>query len=175
MQGFAVEIDPDREFAALLKDARDKVHDLTVPLRLMSREWFKGNRAIFALKGPGKYTDLAPDNGQSKYPYKEKKQRAWGHVYPILQASGGLMRSLTDPSDANAVNMIIDRQTLILGTRIQWAYAHQFGSIKRKLPKRPFLLLGPEQVAPEGINRRRDAWVEMLKNWLTQVLAQGGN
>lgn len=152
-------VDPDKQFQQAIKDALSKVNDLTVPFTLMTKSWFQSNKAIFALKGPGKYTDLSPN-------YKKQKQKAVGFIYPILKRNGALEASLTQGGDSNAISYIINKTTLVLGTKVPYAAKHQFGE---GVPRRPFMFIGAEQTAPEEINRRRDAWIAILQDYVMQV------
>jgi phage gpG-like protein len=152
-------VDADRTFQQAIKDALEKVDDLTIPFTLMTKSWFQGNKAIFSLKGPGKYQDLSPQ-------YKKQKQKAVGFIYPILRRTGVLEESLTVPGDPNAISYIINKNTLVLGTKVRYGANHQFGM---GVPKRPFLFIGAEQTAPDEINRRRDAWIATLQDYVLQV------
>jgi phage gpG-like protein len=58
----------------------------------------------------------------------------------ILQRTGDLERSLTNPHDANAVR-IEERQTLTLGSRIPYAIFHQSIAPRHRLPRRPEIML----------------------------------
>jgi phage gpG-like protein len=154
----------DQEFNRAVRDALKQVDDLTLPFALITKSWFKGNRAIFAVSGPGKYQDLTER-------YKKTKKKAVGFIYPILRRSGLLEKSITDPASPESINLIINKSTLILGTKVRYASAHQLGI---KVPARPFLLIGGEQTAPDEINKRRDAWIETIKNYVMQVSEQIG-
>jgi phage gpG-like protein len=154
------QVDPDKEFQKAIKQALTEVKDLTIPFTLITKSWFKGNRAIFALKGPGKYADLTEN-------YKKQKQAKVGFVYPILRRNGALERSITDAGDSNSINYIINKSTLVLGTKVPYGPAHQFGT--KVLPKRPFILLGAEQVSPPDLNRRREAWIAIIQDYVLQV------
>lgn len=183
---FEVRVDPDDQFKWALRRAIEKVGDLSVPYTLITQSWFKSNRAIFALKGPGKYQDLStrpffawwepkgsPLHRQFNGGYKEYKQAKVGFVYPILKRTGRLAASLTEPSSPDSVHLTVNRTVLMLGTKVPYGPPHQDGAPKRNLPKRPFVLLGPEQVSPPEINRRRDAWIAIVENYVRQVLGEG--
>lgn len=167
MAKFEVVVDPGEKLRSAMRDAAGKVENLTVPFKLIAQSWFQSNKAIFALKGPGKYVDL-------KAKYKEEKKKAVGFVYPILKRTGALMESLTNPTSTKSVNTILNGNVLLLGTKIPYGPPHQDGAPKINLPKRPFILLGPEQVAPPEINRRADAWVEMIRDYCYQVSLKAG-
>lgn len=172
-------VDPNKDFRRELKIALKKLEDLTIPFTLMSREWFKANRSIFdeGRKGPGKYADLSPK-------YKQAKTRAIGSPYPILRGfvkepgqpakkSGKLADSMINPTNSDSVNKIINKKALVLGTKVTSEdgapyplYLH-FGT--RKMPARPFVLLGGEQVATREINQRTKNWAMMLQDYVNQV------
>ena len=162
-------VDPNKKLDKAIQKTIKELGDLTVPLTLMSREWYKGNRSIFDLgrQGPGKYTDLTDE-------YSDQKFRDVGFVYPILVRSGKLMRSMTIPDDPNSVNTVINKVSLILGTKVTnkkgkpYPIYLQAGSTKIGLPSRPHVLLGGEQVATSQINQRNKAWIKRLNDWVVQ-------
>lgn len=156
----AVKFEVDaRELTAALKQAIDDVKDLTVPLTLITKDWFQSNKAIFTLKGPGKYVDLSEK-------YKKAKQKKVGFVYPILRRSGLLESSITNPADTNSINLIINGQTLILGTKVSYAAYHQFGT--KHLPVRPVIFTNGEQSAPDDQFNRLGAWKQILTSYVLQ-------
>jgi phage gpG-like protein len=69
---------------------------------------------------------------------------AWKTVHypgkPILERSGALVRSLTDPNDPQTVR-IEERKTLTLGTRVPYAIYHQSIAPRKRLPRRPEIML----------------------------------
>ncbi len=158
-------VDSDKKFSQAIKDALEQVDDLTIPFTLIAKSWFKSNKAIFALKGPGKYQDLSPK-------YKKQKQKSVGFVYPILRRSGVLEESVTNPASPNSINLILNKNTLVLGTKVPYGAYHQFGT--SKLPARPFVLIGAEQVSPPELNRRVDAWIEIVKDYVLQASRSAG-
>lgn len=163
-------VDPGNEFRNAVKKAQKDLKDLTIPLKEMTREWFKGNLGIFDLsrQGPGQYKDLS-DN------YKLAKFKAVKFVYPILVRKGALMRSMTKPDDSGSVNVIINKKILILGTKVKnkkgvpYPIIMQAGSPSRNIPARPFVLIGGERTAPFKINQRRKNWIKILEDYTLQV------
>lgn len=151
-----------------MESAVAQVSNLTVPLTLIAKQWFQSNKAIFTLQGPGKYDDLDFYNPKGKY--KKQKLSKWGFVYPILKASGMLEKSLTDPSDPESFNMIINNNQLIVGTTVKYAQYLQEGT--SFMPPRPVVLYGAEQVAPDSLNQRRDIWIRILQDYVGQILAK---
>lgn len=160
-------VDPDKKLDAAFKQAMAEVDDLTIPLTLITRSWFKSNRAIFSLKGPGKYADLSE-------PYKIRKEKEVGFIYPILVKSGALANSMINPGDPHSVSQILDKQQLILGTSVSYGYVHQYGSKKKNIPSRPFVLVGGEQAVAPEIDNRREAWIAILNDYVMQVAARVG-
>lgn len=175
-----VEVDPKRELSTALKDAARSLTDLSVPLTLIAREWYKSNRAIFTLKGPGKYTDLSTkpfyawwENGDLKRlytgGYREYKQAKWGFAYPILKRTGRLADSITKPRHSDAINQIINKKALLLGTNTPYAIFHHSSQPRKKIPFRPVVLFGNEQVAPGALNGRIDIWKQIVVDYALRV------
>lgn len=155
------EVDPGGKFKKAIDEAVKEVDDLTIPFALITQSWYKSNQFIFdrSRQSEGKYVDLSED-------YKQAKFNKFKFIYPILLATGRLERSMTDADSNESINKVINKKTLILGTRVPYAPHHQFGT--SKMPARPFVLIGAEQVAPEGLNRRQDAWVAILASYVAQ-------
>ncbi len=152
-------VDPDKKFRKSVTDALSKVSDLSLIFQIIGVSWFKSNKAIFALRGPGKFADLTDR-------YKLLKQAKRGFVYPILRASGALEDSLTDPGNSDAV-FNVDAKSLILGTRKPYAIFLQGGTSRMKA--RPHVLIGAEQTGPEEFNERRKAWIAQIEDYVMQV------
>jgi phage gpG-like protein len=152
------EVDPDQQFAKAVAKAIKEVDDLTIPFTLITKSWFQSNKAIFALKGPGKYTDLSEV-------YKDEKQNAVGFVYPILKRSGALARSITQPG-GDSIAKIINKTTLVLGSKDKKAAFHQKGM--GNLPIRPVVMIGAEQTAPPELNQRRALWIKTIVDYVAQ-------
>ncbi len=177
--------DPNSEFQKTLQRAAEKIGDLRVPLGLIAQSWFKSNRSIFDLnrKSAGRYKDLSTkpffafwekDKSLRKYyegGYKEYKQAKYGRIYPVLYATGRLARSITDPEDSEAINIITNRNTLLLGTKVPYGVYHQSQQTRSKIPYRPFLFVGVEQIAPHDIKQNRlKIWMKILETHMGQVL-----
>jgi len=162
------DVDPDNRLANAIKRAVRDLGDLTEPFQLMTREWYKGNVSIFDKnrQGPGKYADLSPR-------YKRRKQRKWGFTYPILRASGKLADSMTNPTHSDSIAVIVNKRELHLGTKVKSKKNHAYGASlhfgTRKMPARPFALIGGEQVATKQVNQRRENWINLINDWVRQV------
>jgi hypothetical protein len=160
------EFDPNNELGNAINRARRGVDDLGPVFKLMAAEWFKSNRSIFdpGRKSRGKYKDLSDQ-------YKKAKKARHGFVYPILLAGGKLARSMTDPTSGDSVQRIT-KKDMILGTRVTSKRGAPYPIFLHKgtakMPARPVVLLGAEQVATRQINMRRKAWIDRLDDFITQ-------
>jgi phage gpG-like protein len=83
---------------------------------------------------------------------------------PILQRTGDLYSSLTNPSDANAVHRE-ERKVLTLGTRVPYAIYHQSPAPRKRLPRRPEIMLN------EAFKR---AVMHHIQTYLVQIASQSG-
>lgn len=175
-----IQVDPKRELGKALDRALKKTDDLTIPLQLIAQNWFKSNRAIFSLKSAGKYEDLSTkpffafwEQGElQRYfggGYKEFKIAKWGFAYPILKRTGRLERSLTNAADAEAVESIINKNSLELGTSVPYAIFHGSEEPRSKIPFRPPVLFGNEQVAPGALKQRVSTWEKILVDYALDV------
>jgi phage gpG-like protein len=165
------EVDPQKKLSQILRDASKQVQDLTLPLNLIAQQWFKSNNAIFALKGPGKYTPFqGRKDKDGKTRYQKQKIADHGFDYPLLLAGGRLMRSITDPKDTSSVNQIINKNSLVVGTSVEYAIYHQSKAARSVIPRRPMILFGNEQVAPGSLNIRISQWQKILYDYVGDVL-----
>lgn len=179
-----VEVDPGQVLQKQLRKAVESVQDLRLPLNLISQQWFKSNYAIFSLKGPGKYPPFKHAiraarlsvNGKrgrefdvEKSPYQLRKLREVGFDYPLLAKSFDLARSITDPNDPQSVNYLINKVSMALGTAVPYAIYHQSKAPRTKMPYRPMILFGNEQVAPNALSNRVAGWVRLIQDYVKQV------
>lgn len=171
-------VDPDLKFNKEISKSIKAIGDLTIPFKLMTREWYKGNRSIFdpGRKSKGKFEDLTPK-------YKNAKIKALGSAYPILRGflkkkgqpvrrSNKLAKSMINASNPDSVAVIINKRSLILGTKVTnedgEPYPRHLHFGTKKMVARPFVLIGGEQTATKEINKRRENWVNMLKDFVIQ-------
>lgn len=131
---YVVEND-ERLAAAFARTAKD-AKDLKIPLKLVGKDFRKSRTALFTLKGPGLYDDLAPST-------KKTKKRKFGSIYPILVASGRLRDSVTIESHPENISRI-GKLSADLGTRVPYGVYHQSDKPRTKIPLRKFLFVGPE-------------------------------
>ena len=162
---FQVEVDPSGEFQKAVNEALAHVDDLRPAFGPILASWFKSNRAIFSLGGPGKYADLSPA-------YKKQKKAKVGFVYPILHRTGALALSITEPWGKHAIARMVGKTTIEVGSSIPYGAYHQFGT--KKMPKRPWILVGAEQTAPQEVNVRLQNWIKAIESLYKQKLAPLG-
>jgi phage gpG-like protein len=178
-----IAFDKNSKFQKKLNEVFKATGDLTIPLKLIANEWFRGNKSIFVLKGPGRYKDLSTKPFYARWEkdpslrkryeggYREYKAAKYGSAYPILKATGKLAKSITDPRDGYSIARIINKKTLVLGTSIPYGIYHQSDLPRKKIPYRPFLFLGVEQIAPQDIkNNRVKNWIKILDNFFEQKI-----
>lgn len=160
------EIDNDKKFQSALIRAKAVTDDLSVPLGLISKDFYKSERAIFLLKGPGQYPDL-------KESTKAQKLRLGFSVYPILKRTGRLEGSVTNPSHPDAVNQIINKRTLVIGSTVPYGVYHQSDAPRSKIPLRKFLFIGPEsRFANSDQQGRVGRWLNILNSYVLKKLGE---
>lgn len=162
-------VDNDRIFSRALARVRATTNDLTIPLTLISKDFYRSERAIFQLASEGKYPDL-------KQATKNYKQLNFGFIYPILKRTGRLAKSLTDATAGEAINVISNKKSLVIGTRVPYGIYHQSDKPRLKIPLRKFLFIGPE--APSFANDdqmgRLERWANTMNDYVLQKIEQQG-
>ena len=182
-----IDVDPGKALSSFLKKAAEQVQDLRLPLNLIAQQWFKSNLAIFDLSGPGKYPPFknsisAKSRGMAlsgmrkgthyditKSPYQIQKLKEVGFDYPLLKKYGALESSITNPTDPNAVNYLINKVSMALGTTVPYAIYHQSKDPRTVMPYRPMILFGNEQVAPGALSGRVAQWKSLIENYVKRV------
>lgn len=157
----------DKVVAKAIRDAFKKVGDLTIPLTQISQDFYKSEQSIFKLKSPGQYPDLAAGT-------KRSKTMILGSPYPILRFTGRLEKSITSPKHPESINQIINKNTLIIGTRVPYGVFQQEGT--KHLPERKFLFIGPEapRFATSQQAGRVTRWLRIIQNYVDQVIKRDG-
>ena len=163
---FSYSVDNDRTFREALKKAAEQIGDLTIPLTLISQDFYKSERAIFDLQGPGQYPPISPR-------YAKAKLRRYGFIYPLLKASGRLATSMLDPTDSEAINFIDQGGTrLTIGTQVPYGVYPQSDEPRSKQPLRKFLFIGPEaiQFATSEQMGRLQRWLGIINDYTAKKL-----
>lgn len=169
-----------------------EISDLRPPLIQIAREFYKSNKFIFKLQGPGKYTDFVGpkiaqtwkdpgrpwmrkrDGSMTAYQW-DKTQEKWPGVnskgYPLLRASGALERSITQDGDPNSVK-VLTKKSLVIGTQVEYGVHHQYGAPKANLPMRKFLFIDAsttESTNP-ALSRRSEAWIKAIETYMNRII-----
>jgi hypothetical protein len=162
-------VDNDRLFREALAKAREQSSDLRIPLGLIARDFFKSQKAIWMLKSEGGYPPLA----QSTI---DRKERANKPIYPLLKDTGLLEQSMTNPKHPQGVNLIVNKTTLLLGTKVEYGVYHQSDRPRKKIPLRKFLFIGPEarRFATSDQMGRLVRWVKILEDNVLKQLEKLG-
>ncbi len=163
--GVKIEVDAEGTIRDGLKKAAELGINLTIPFTSIAKSWFKGNKSMFLLKGRGQYDDLKDET-------KIFKQKEYGFTYPILKARGDLEKSVTDPTDSNSINLIVNKVALYLGSKIPYGVYHQSPEPRTKMPLRPFVLLGVEQVATGEQKQFEARTVRTIYDHIGQTLSK---
>lgn len=169
-EGFtSYSVDNDKKFNRALKEAASLVKNLRPALMDIARDFYKSERAIFNLKGPGQYPPISER-------YGEKKKDEVGFVYPLLLRTGILMDSVTGPDNFGSIFKIVNNNTLIIGTSIPYGVTHQYGDPSRNIPERKFLFIGPEasRYAVGETQGRLQRWLQILENHIDAATEEIG-
>lgn len=170
--GFSYSADNDRRFRNGLDRAKLVTSDLRVPFTLIAKDFYRSQKAIWQLSGPGQYDDLSEST-------KKQKSRRGIAIYPIL---GGSSRSLEQAAAVeggvgNITN--IGKLSLVMGvdsSTIPYAIYHQSDKPRKKIPLRKFIFIGPEakQFATSDMVGRLERWLNIMNSFIMQKLRQQG-
>lgn len=130
-------VENDKRLQAGLDRAAKATGDLSKPLTLIGKDFFRSRKAIFTLKGAGQYPDFKTEKS------RKQKFREVGFEYPLLERHGALKLSVTDPKDKNAV-FNVDESSGEFGTQLEYLLYHQSDEPRKKIPLRKILFIGPE-------------------------------
>ena len=133
--GIYIEVEPmQKSLGESFKKLTKKLSDLKPLFEQLSSDFYKDEKRIFQLSGRGKYKDLSIQ-------YKKQKERKFGHIYPILFASGRLASSLLSRNYIDSVN-IIKKDSFVIGTSTPYAVYHHSSQPRSIMPLRPIWFFG---------------------------------
>lgn len=162
----------DKKFQEALKGALEVVTDLRIPFNLIAKDFYRSEKAIFQLTGPGQYPAFKRSSGayrggkyqvDSESPYQKAKKKAVGFDYPLLFRSGKLAASLLGPGNSGNVTQITPLG-MVIGTTVPYGIYHQSDEPRRVIPLRKFIFIGPE--APRFANSDQAG---RLQRWLGYI------
>lgn len=164
--------DNDRIFRGALERAEAAVSDLRIPLKLIANDFYRSQSAIFNLKGPGQYPDLANST-------KKTLDRLGLPYYPMLVRSGELGSAASVQGARGNITQFIGNTRLQLGVDgkvIPYAIYHQSNAPRKKIPLRKFIFIGPEapQFATSDQTGRLERWANILNSYVLQKMKQQG-
>jgi len=83
-------------------------------------------------------------------------------------------RSVTTPSSKDSINQIVNKDTLIIGTRTPYGIFHQSDEARNTLPLRKFLFIGPEarKFATSAQIGRLQRWLGIMEAYLEEVVEE---
>ncbi len=119
------------KFEQKVHAALKKVGNIQPALLAIASDWYKDNKQIANLKGPGMYQPLS----RRRAAYKIRK---YGSEFPILVATGRMINSILNPKDPEAI-YVLGKQTLVLGTMNPYAIYHQSSEPRKVIPYRPII------------------------------------
>ena len=168
-------VENDEGFAAALERLKKSTSDFRIPFGLIARDFYKGNRKIFKLKGPGKYPPLGglTPNAPSGFGTQSRRERAEtqkereaGFIYPLLFRTGRLASSLVNPNDGEAVKKI-SATGMELGTDVPYTRYHQEGTKFMKERKVVFIDGGPLETSKGAkVSGRRESWLNIINKYI---------
>lgn len=192
--GLSYSVENDARFKQMLRNAASVSEDLRVPFGLISRDFYRSQRAIFKLQGPGLYppfknsvraSSLGGGEGKgsrrreevdiTKSPYQKRKLKKFGFDYPLLVATGRLAASITQPSAPGSVNQIT-KLSFIVGTTVRYGIFHQSDEPRSKIPLRKFVFIGPEapRFATSDQMGRLERWLNYMNDHVLKQLKKQG-
>lgn len=120
----------DRDLNGIIERSRD----MRPVMRAIGMYMMGSIARNFKAEGrPSRWANLAPET------IKDRQRRGYPPG-PILQRSGALMASLTQPGAARQI-FRAGPKSLQLGSRLVYANTHQFGDPSRNIPKRIMMLV----------------------------------
>lgn len=161
------EVDPGGRFQKAIDQALKESIDLKEPFALCVRDFYRTQKPLFSSSNKSIYADLSER-------YKRTKRHKFGRIYPILVANGYLEEAATVEGASGNVTEITSEsfEIAVDASKIPYAPFHQSGT--SKMPRRPFLFIGPEEpIATDAQRSRVDRWTRIIEDHITRKMAKG--
>ena len=155
MVGFTADISGTKRLAEKIDAVKKWLSDLSPLFEQYGADFYKDERRIFSLKGPGQYQDLSDK-------YANQKLNKYGFEYPILFATGTLARSLLKRNAGGSI-FIVRPMEFYIGTSIPYAVYHHSDQPRTIIPLRPVYFFS------RGNKPMQERWIR-----LTQVYIDKG-
>jgi len=140
---FRLDIAGEVQFDRGIARFSDGVADYRPIWKVIADDFYETEKKQFKSEGA--------EGGPYAWQFLSEKYALWKEVHfpgtRILERTGDLERSLTKAGDPNGV-LIQERKTLTLGSKIPYAIYHQSIEPRKKLPRRPEIML------TEGFKRK---------------------
>lgn len=164
-------VDNDNRFKNALKRAQEQSDDLRIPFTLIASDFYRSQKAIWKLSGPGQYKDLSSQ-------YKKAKQKAVGFIYPILKRTGKLEAAASVQFGPGNITQV-GPTSLLMGVNdavVPYANYHQSDAPRTKIPLRKYLFIGPEAKAFASSDQagRVERWLNIMNSYVLGRLKASG-
>lgn len=160
-------VENDQAFSRAVDRLRKATNDFRVPFGLIAKDFYRSNKKIFQLQGPGLYPDFKTLRSA------QQKVAAVGFEYPLLLRTGRLASSLLNPGDGEAIRNI-SKTGMQLGSTVPYLKFHQSDRPRTKLPQRKALFIdgGPFERSRGGKSGRRFRWLNILNTYTLDVIKE---
>lgn len=173
---FEFTIDNERDFIRAMNRLKTVSSDFRKPFSFIANDFYKSNKIIFGLKGPGLYNPLGgfryreelPSGKTRRKAAEEQKTRRVKFAYPLLiGATKRLAKSVLSRRASGSV-FFLNESTLEMGTEVKsftgfnYPLLHQEGG--KIHPKRKFIFIdgGADVSKSSSIAGRRERWLNIL-------------
>lgn len=183
----------DKSFNQTVERALRAVDDLTPVWKLIAKDFYRSEKAIFKLSGPGLYPPFTNSVGaEQKVKYKVIQKGILGFLKPRkirtkkayvsssmspyqirkkkrygfdypLLKASGKLEGSVTDPAASGAVLAYDKKFLFIGTSLPYGIYHQSDSPRKKIPLRKFLFIGPESSYANADQKGR------LKRWSNTI------
>lgn len=161
-----IKTDPQKEFQKSIAKTSKGIEDIRPALNQVKKQWYQGNKSIFALQSAGKYEELS-------LKYEKAKVKELGFDYPLLRGKyKRIENAITKEDDKHAYSKV-SKKNIELGVvkseEFPYAFSIHYGSKKQNIPARPYVLLGVEQVSTPEISKKPKVYLEIIQDYIVEL------
>lgn len=166
-------IENEKAFKASLDRLGAVTSDFRIPFMIIASDFYRSQRKLFKLAGPGLYDRLGGKNASSTKSKKAEKQkeRTVGFAYPVLVGKTQNLSRSTLTNSHRFSHFKLTKRELEIGTKIPYGKFHQFGT--KHIPIRKFIFIdgGPaDRSKDSSISGRRERWINIVEDHITQLV-----